>query len=160
MPDDPRLALAIRSGSFAQTLRVAVQVGRLTLEQVRDELADRDVRVSAVTLSYWVRGRTQQERPESLRAVPLLEDILGLPVGTLSAVLPVPRPRGPRTHISVGADYRALGHPAERMMRLLAAIGAPDPERLCVIAAHDRYVIDAGRCWACSGCRRCSPPTP
>lgn len=142
---DPRLVQAMRSGSFAQTLRVALAVSGRTLEQVRDELAERDVRVSAVTLSYWVRGRTQPERPSSLRAVPVLEDILDLPPGALSTVLPAPRPRGPRTHISVGADHQALWRPADRVMRLLTAINAPDPERLCVVSAHDRHVIGADR---------------
>lgn len=142
---DPRVVQAMRSGSFAETLRVALAVSGLTLEQVRDALAERDVRVSAVTLSYWVRGRTQPERPASLRAVPLLEDILHLPAGALSTVLPAPRPRGPRTHISVCADHHALWRPAARIVRLLAAIGAPNPERLCVESAHDRHVIGADR---------------
>jgi hypothetical protein len=56
MPEDPRLASALRSGSFAQTLRVAVRVSGLTLERVRDELAARDVRVSAATLAGLISG--------------------------------------------------------------------------------------------------------
>ena len=62
--------------AFARTLSRGIRTRRLTLKEVRDQLAARGVQVSAVTLSYWMRGRTQPERPESLRAVSILEDLL------------------------------------------------------------------------------------
>ncbi|PRH76651.1 hypothetical protein C6N75_24470 [Streptomyces solincola] len=66
----------------------------LPLERVRDRLRARGISVGLATLSYWRSGRSQPERPESLRAVDALEPLLGLPAGTLSSLLASRRPRG------------------------------------------------------------------
>ncbi|MEU6482951.1 hypothetical protein [Streptomyces sp. NPDC046887] len=66
----------------------------LPLERVRDRLRAQGITVGLATLSYWRSGRSQPERPESLRAVDALEGLLDLPHGTLSSLLAPRRPRG------------------------------------------------------------------
>ncbi|WP_431981137.1 hypothetical protein [Streptomyces qinglanensis] len=80
--------------AFAAELRTALVRRGLPLERVCSRLAARGIRLSPATLSYWQRGRTVPERYNSLRAVAELEDILRLPGGTLSELLPPQRPRG------------------------------------------------------------------
>ena len=81
-------------GPFSATLHLAIEASGLTLEQVRQELASRGAFVSMATLSYWRRGLSRPERPESLLAVDSLEDVLGLSTGALSGQLGPRRPRG------------------------------------------------------------------
>ncbi|MBS2532789.1 hypothetical protein KGQ20_08375 [Catenulispora sp. NF23] len=88
------LAHAVRMGPFSATLHLAIEASGLTLEQVRAELAARGALVSMATLSYWRRGLSRPERPESLVAVRSLEEVLGLSAGALSGQLGPRRPRG------------------------------------------------------------------
>ena len=81
-------------GGFADLLNVAVEASGLTLYAIQRQLALSGVNVSVTTLSYWRRGRSRPERAASLRAVPLLEELLGLPDQALSGRLGSPRPRG------------------------------------------------------------------
>lgn len=80
--------------SFAVALRDAVSRRGLPLDRLCSRLADRGIRLSPSTLSYWQRGRSQPERAESLRAVAELESILKLPPQTLRARIEPHRPRG------------------------------------------------------------------
>ncbi|MYW93623.1 XRE family transcriptional regulator [Amycolatopsis rubida] len=139
---DEDLARVLDSGSFAEALRAAVAHRRLTLHELQQRLASAGVRVSATTLSYWTRGRTQPERADSLRAVTLLEDILALPGGSLARLLPPPRPRGPGCRVRVTAGYRQLWEPAETLSQLIEEVGAPDQDRLHIVSGHDRLAID------------------
>lgn len=132
------------AGSFAHGLRTAMRVRGSTLEQVQRELAERGVVVSSVTLSYWSRGRSQPERAASLRAVRLLEDILDLPTGELTGLLAPPRPRGPRrAHLGARVDRGQLWDQSHRLESVMSEIGSVDEERLCLLAVHDRFLIDA-----------------
>lgn len=88
------LAHAVRMGPFSATLHLAIEASGLTLDQVRQELASRGAFVSMATLSYWRRGLSRPERPESLLAVASLEEVLGLSTGALSGQLGPRRPRG------------------------------------------------------------------
>ncbi|MFB8126258.1 multiprotein-bridging factor 1 family protein [Streptomyces bacillaris] len=101
--------------AFGQALREARERKGLTLARLRDHLARRGVRVSTVTLSHWQRGRSQPERPESLRAVSAIESILGCPAGGLLALLGPRRPRG-----------RPLPTPPERLENARPVYG-PEP---------------------------------
>lgn len=83
-------------GQFAVALRTAIDARGLTLERLQDRLARRGIRVSVTSLSYWQHGRTQPERPDSLRALDVLEEVLEVPPGSLRGLLGPPRPRGPR----------------------------------------------------------------
>ncbi|MDQ3404613.1 MAG: hypothetical protein M3548_14685 [Actinomycetota bacterium] len=98
MPADPlgddALAEALADGPFSRALRLAVKSSGLSLERVQFRLRERDAPVSKTALSNWQSGRTQPERPESLRALAVLEDLVGLPRESLSRLLGPPRPRG------------------------------------------------------------------
>jgi hypothetical protein len=52
---------------FAEALTKAVDRSGLSLERIQHHLAARGMQVSISTLSYWRRGRSRPERPESLK---------------------------------------------------------------------------------------------
>jgi transcriptional regulator with XRE-family HTH domain len=79
---------------FSEALAKAVEASGLSLERIQRHLELRGVQVSLSTLSYWRRGRSRPERPESLQAVDALEEILRLEPGELSGKLGDRRPRG------------------------------------------------------------------
>lgn len=80
--------------AFAEALSRAVEASGLSLERIQRHLELRGVQVSLSTLSYWRRGRSRPERPESLHAVAALEEILRLASGELTGKLGDKRPRG------------------------------------------------------------------
>lgn len=84
----------LRTGPFPDALRAALAHRGLTLERVQERLRRRGVNVSVTSLSYWQAGRSRPERPESLRAIREIENIVGVPPHTLSSLLGPPRPRG------------------------------------------------------------------
>lgn len=90
-------------GSFADTLRLAIDHRGLGLDRIRDHLEQRGVSVSVATLSYWRSGRSQPGRRTSLEALPHLEEVLGLDAGALRRTLPVSRDR-PRRCAVRGLD--------------------------------------------------------
>lgn len=145
---DEDLARVLDSGPFAAALRATILDRRLTLHELQQRLSDAGIRVSATTLSYWARNRTQPERADSLRAVTALEDILALPGGTLTRLVPQPRPRGPGCRAPATAAYRQLWEPVETLRHLVAEVGAPDHDRLHLLSGHDRLTVDG------SGVRR------
>ncbi|WNV90529.1 helix-turn-helix transcriptional regulator [Umezawaea sp. Da 62-37] len=77
---------------FGNALTRAIEASGLSLERIQHHLARRGAQVSLSTLSYWRRGRSRPERPESLRVVKLLEEILA--VDDLLGSLGPKRPRG------------------------------------------------------------------
>ncbi|MBO4209780.1 hypothetical protein [Micromonospora echinofusca] len=79
---------------FGPALRAAISDSGLTLKAVQSRLARRGVQVAVPTLSSWQIGTNRPERPESLRAVAVLEEIFELSPGSLTALLGPPRPRG------------------------------------------------------------------
>jgi hypothetical protein len=85
-----------RGGSFPSALRAAIAARGLSLERLRERLSQRGVPVSVATLSSWQSGRYRPERPRSLAALGVLEDVLGLQPAALSALLGPPKPRGRR----------------------------------------------------------------
>ncbi|GIH08428.1 hypothetical protein Rhe02_64950 [Rhizocola hellebori] len=88
------LAHAVRTGPFSAVLHLAIEDRGLRLEEIQERLAIAGVRISLTMLNHWRRGRSQPERPESIRAVHLLEGILSLPAQSLTAQLGPRRPRG------------------------------------------------------------------
>ncbi|WP_020668258.1 hypothetical protein [Amycolatopsis nigrescens] len=94
--------MGTRSGTaFSLALDRAIAASGLGLDRVRHRLAERGVQVSITTISYWRSGRSRPERPDSLRAVGILEDLFGLPGGALSELLGPRRPRGRNCHRDV-----------------------------------------------------------
>ncbi|CAM5410294.1 hypothetical protein SALBM135S_01433 [Streptomyces alboniger] len=80
--------------TFALVFRQALRDRGLSLERICDRLHAQGISVSPATLSHWQRGRSQPERPQSLRAIDALEPMLGLRPGTLRSLLGPHRPRG------------------------------------------------------------------
>lgn len=74
----------LQSGTFHTTLRLAIEARGLGLARLRERLAERGVPISVSTLSSWQRGISRPNSPAARRALPELEDVLGLPRGTLS----------------------------------------------------------------------------
>ncbi|TDC28732.1 XRE family transcriptional regulator [Kribbella albertanoniae] len=98
------------------------------------------------TLSYWQSGRSRPERRDSLTAVALLEEVLEVPVGTLSASLGPPRPRG--RWLSTVPDRPDVAAYWPRPGAVEAAVREVDihwDERLTRISQHDRVFIGADR---------------
>lgn len=103
------------AGSFAEAFRNAVNTSGMTLVEVVDALADRGVKLTQATLSYWQSGRSLPRRQSSLKALAEIEDVLGVPAGTLSD--PVERER----------EAPARGAEAAQGQAAVATAHAPEP---------------------------------
>ncbi|MDH6576439.1 hypothetical protein [Kitasatospora sp. MAP5-34] len=144
----PAAAPAARSeGGFAEALHTAVEASGLSLERIRTALAKEGVRVSITTLSYWRRGRSQPERATSLRAVHLLEELLGLPHTNLSARLGPPRPRGRWVTPAAcdGLRVEDVWPGEQEISGVFAELDAPPIGELERLSIHDAYFVDAQR---------------
>ena len=133
-------------GSFAELLHDAVEASGLTLYAIQQRLALSGVNVSVTTLSYWRRGRSRPERAASLRAVPLLEELLGLPDHALSGRLGSPRPRGRWAVKQPLTEARRLDElwPDDPwLLDVLEELEAPPAESLERLSIHDDYHVDA-----------------
>lgn len=68
-------------------LRAAIAARGLPLQRVQHHLSRHGVKVGVTSLSYWQQGARRPQRPESLRAVRALEEILRLPDESLIRLL-------------------------------------------------------------------------
>ncbi|RLK54113.1 hypothetical protein [Actinokineospora cianjurensis] len=171
MVTDARLREALVTGPFSLALRLALRASGLSLDRVQYRLAEREVPVSKTALSNWQSGRTQPERPESLRALAVLEEILVLPDRALSSLLGPPRPRGRwltrapddmradqawarpdgllRTLDSLGTTLAAVDRMSKVSLQVICVVGADRllyrVEHLVVLRAEqagvDRYTV-------------------
>ncbi|MFD9958914.1 helix-turn-helix domain-containing protein [Amycolatopsis sp. NPDC058986] len=82
------------SGEFPLALRAAITASGLSLDRIQYRLRMRGISISVPTLSHWQSGRRRPERPESLRALVELEQVLAVPPRSLRSLLGPPRPRG------------------------------------------------------------------
>ncbi|MFG3345727.1 hypothetical protein ACGF1Z_11780 [Streptomyces sp. NPDC048018] len=133
----------LRTGPFEAALDTAVRASGLSLERIQHRLAERGVEISVTTLSYWRRGRSRPERPQSRRAVRLLEELLGVPTDGLVSLLGPRRPRGrwvQRDDEVVETEH--LWREFVSLPELLAELGSTD-DGLVRVAAHDSYELDA-----------------
>ncbi|MBT2675526.1 hypothetical protein J7E95_32980, partial [Streptomyces sp. ISL-14] len=96
------LHTALRGGPFHVALRAAIAARGLPLQRVQHHLSRRGVKVGVTSLSYWQQGARRPQRPESLRAVRALEEILQLPEESLIRLL------------AEAVDHSALQRPAAR----------------------------------------------
>ena len=97
--------------------------------------------VSTTTLSYWRTGRTRPERPESLRAVVVLEGVLGLPSGSLTGLLA--RPEHPAAPGVV--RWERLWGPRNHVLSVLHSFDAADETSLVVLSLHEELHVAADR---------------
>jgi len=137
------LGRLLRTGPFADALRAAIRDSGLSLDRIRERLWQRGAKVSLATLSYWQSGRSQPERPVSLQALGMLENVLGLDAGALSALLEPPRPRGRRSdpeRIAVDALWPDEAAAVRRAMR---TVDVRWDTSLVRLSQHDRIEIDA-----------------
>ncbi|GAA2914150.1 hypothetical protein GCM10010517_80650 [Streptosporangium fragile] len=105
-------------------------------------------------MSYWQQGLRRPERPESLRAVRALEEILVLPPRSLMALLGPPRPRGRGAEglPPVAPPYvDVMPHTAVmESSRTLSAMlydldGVADDRRLHIVAMYETLRIGPDR---------------
>jgi hypothetical protein len=133
------------ASAFASTLHAAIGVSGLTLEQVRCRLADAGARVSLATLSYWRHGRSQPERASSLRAVRLLEQVLGLPAGALTSLLDSTRPRRGGDRDQSGLPIPVALPEVRWLAKVFDEFDAPGPDDVTRLALRDTYRIGPDR---------------
>ncbi|REF00187.1 hypothetical protein [Thermomonospora umbrina] len=136
----------LRTGPFDRALHMAIRARGLSLERIHARLRHRGVNVSVASLSHWQRGRCRPERTQSLRAVEVMEEILGLEPNALIALLGPRRPRGRW----VGHVPGALGYgdilPAYPGLRdLLGEFHDPVDGRLETLVHHEVFTVGRDR---------------
>ncbi|ELS52401.1 hypothetical protein [Streptomyces viridochromogenes] len=138
------LHTALRGGPFHVALRAAIAARGLPLQRVQHHLSRRGVKVGVTSLSYWQQGARRPQRPESLRAVRALEEILQLPEESLIRLLAkaddhsgLQRP--------AARSYRSLVEASGVLERLLTELDCPVDGGLHTLAHHERVRIGARR---------------
>ncbi|MFE5856081.1 hypothetical protein ACFQ61_23135 [Streptomyces sp. NPDC056500] len=139
------LAQVLHTGPFHLALRAALAVRGLPLHRVQHHLAHRGIKVGVTSLSYWQQGARRPQRPESLRAVRALEDVLSLPGNSLLRLLD--GENGARSDVERPASrsYRSLLEVSDTVERLLADLEAPTDGGLHTVGHHERVRIGARR---------------
>ncbi|MGW7571404.1 hypothetical protein ACWGJV_34690 [Streptomyces tendae] len=140
-----QLDSALRGGPFHVALRAAIAARGLPLQRVQHHLSRHGVKVGVTSLSYWQQGARRPQRPESLRAVRALEEILQLPEESLIRLLSEAdaetsgRP-------PAGRSYRAHLAASGVLDGLLAELGYPAPDGgVHTLGHHERIRIGPGR---------------
>lgn len=133
----------LRAGPFHVALRAALTARGLPLHRVQHRLAARGIKVGVTSLSYWQQGARRPRRPESLKAVRALEQILELPAGTLLRLLAAPEGGGPETVRPPSRSYRALISVGAAVEELLADMELPADGGLHTVGHHERVRIGA-----------------
>ncbi|PWW54189.1 helix-turn-helix domain-containing protein [Actinokineospora spheciospongiae] len=131
--------------AFPVALRSAIQASGLSLDRIQYRLRARGVSISVTALSYWQSGRRRPERAESLAALGHLEDVLGVPTGSLIALLGPPRPRGRVNRESSRLTVEALWGNSEPVSHLLRRIDFTTDSALTKLSQHDRMEVAVDR---------------
>ncbi|MGW0821282.1 hypothetical protein [Streptomyces sp. NPDC002845] len=138
------LETALRGGPFHVALRAAIAARGLPLQRVQHHLSRHGVKVGVTSLSYWQQGARRPQRPESLRAVRALEEILQLPDESLIRLLTRAEEHSGR-ECPAGRSYRSLVEASGVRERLLAELESPSDGGLHTIGHHERVRIGARR---------------
>ncbi|MDH6709284.1 hypothetical protein P3T27_006030 [Kitasatospora sp. MAA19] len=142
VPEDGAVLAALRNGPFDVALRTAIEARGLPLERLRSRLAESGLRIAVTTLSYWQRGLRRPERPESLRVVAALEEILGLPPRSLTVLLGPPRPRGAAARAPrPPRPYPQIVRTPGDLDGLLAALDSPAAGKLQVVTEYATVTV-------------------
>ncbi len=134
---------ALRGGPFHVALRAAIAARGLPLQRVQHHLSRRGVKVGVTSLSYWQQGARRPQRPESLRAVRALEEILQLPDESLIRLLAETGEHADRD--ASGRSYRAFVEASGALALLLAEMEAPVDCGLQTLGHHELVRIGARR---------------
>lgn len=112
-----------RHRTFADTFAEGLERRGMSLAALRNALAARGAPVSLAALSYWRSGTRQPEQEQSLRAVVVIEEILGMFPGELESLTSSGRHRRwPRSDpFDVYPDRR------DAKVRLLGQLGMSSP---------------------------------
>ncbi|MEU7084296.1 hypothetical protein [Streptomyces achromogenes] len=138
------LATALRGGPFHVALRAAIAARGLPLQRVQHHLSRHGVKVGVTSLSYWQQGARRPQRPESLRAVRALEEILRLPDESLIRLLAESDGHAPADH-PAGRSYRSLVEASDVLDRLTAGLGWSPDGGLRTLSHHECVRIGARR---------------
>ncbi|GAA3494240.1 hypothetical protein GCM10019016_013390 [Streptomyces prasinosporus] len=134
----------LRGGPFHVALRAAIAARGLPLQRVQHHLSRHGVKVGVTSLSYWQQGARRPQRPESLRAVRALEEILRLPEESLIRLL-AEADEHPADRRSAARSYRALVEASGVLERLLAELGAERAGGLHALGHYERVRIGPRR---------------
>ncbi|CAL9410143.1 hypothetical protein [Streptomyces sp. enrichment culture] len=135
---------ALRGGPFHVALRAAIAARGLPLQRVQHHLSRYGVRVGVTSLSYWQQGARRPQRPESLRAVRALEEILQLPDESLIRLLAKADDGTPGQH-PAARSYRSLVEASGVLERLLRELESPRDGGLHMLGHHEQVRIGARR---------------
>jgi hypothetical protein len=135
---------ALRGGPFHVALRAAIAARGLPLQRVQHHLSRHGVKVGVTSLSYWQQGARRPQRPESLRAVRALEEILQLPEESLIRLLAQPD-EDPAAQRPAARSYRSLVEASGVLEQLLAQLDSPLDCGLHTLGHHERVRIGARR---------------
>ncbi|MHC3468587.1 hypothetical protein ACYF6T_07725 [Streptomyces sp. 7R007] len=135
---------ALRGGPFHIALRAAIAARGLPLQRVQHHLSRHGVKVGVTSLSYWQQGARRPQRPESLRAVRALEEILQLPEESLIRLL-AEAEEPTSTRQPAGRSYRSLMEASGVLDRLLSELGLPADGGLHTLGHHERVRIGPRR---------------
>lgn len=142
-----QLDSALRGGPFHVALRAAIAARGLPLQRVQHHLSRHGVKVGVTSLSYWQQGARRPQRPESLRAVRALEEILQLPEESLIRLLAESGAgASDRDRRPAGRSYRAHLAASGVLDGLLAELGHPSPDGgVHTLGHHERIRVGPGR---------------
>jgi hypothetical protein len=138
------LDTALRGGPFHVALRAAIAARGLPLQRVQHHLSRYGVRVGVTSLSYWQQGARRPQRPESLRAVRALEEILRLPDESLIRLLAETGEHSAGRRPSA-RSYRSLVEASDVLEQLLAELGSSLDGGLHALGHHERVRIGPRR---------------
>lgn len=138
------LDTALRGGPFHVALRAAIAARGLPLQRVQHHLSRYGVKVGVTSLSYWQQGARRPQRPESLRAVRALEEILQLPEESLIRLLAESEDQ-PTAQRPAARSYRSLVAATDILEQLLAELDSPADGGLHTLGHHERVRIGARR---------------
>ena len=134
----------MRGGPFHVALRAAIAARGLPLQRVQHHLSRYGVKVGVTSLSYWQQGARRPQRPESLRAVRALEEILQLPEESLIRLL-AEADEDPAAQRPAARSYRSLVEASDVLEQLLAELDSPLDGGLHTLGHHERVRIGPRR---------------
>ncbi|MFJ9579706.1 hypothetical protein ACIRQF_25400 [Streptomyces sp. NPDC101191] len=139
------LVQLLHTGPFHLALRTALAVRGLPLQRVQHHLAHRGVKVGVTSLSYWQQGARRPQRPESMKAVRALEEVLQLPGNSLIRLLAEDAAARAEVERPAARSYRSLVEASGVVEELLAQLESPTDGGLHTVGHQERVRIGAAR---------------